>query len=234
LLSFPVLPLFGCSAGDGYGGASASERQAATSAAALSANGPASADPLNLVYRDDFAVDAMVYDPPSGKLAQHFAGHLYAPTLVGRNQLVSTGALIDSTEILADVDGTWYVDPAQVAVTFDPTNPPPHTVFQMRPDPALSHVRFAFKDGSVLELRPDSHPALSANFALGNSTNADGSTNYNFFFTETFVLLSETAGAGRFAGMVGDYTFHQAVTIVGPNLQVHSRGIAMITLKNGS
>jgi hypothetical protein len=204
------------------------------------ATGPSSAtalaaDPVNLVYRHEFFVDPMVFDPTSGKLTQHFAGKLYAPTLLGRTQLVSAGALLDgSDDVQVTVDGTWFIDPSVMNVSFDPTHPPPHTVLQYRPDPALSHVRFEFKDGSVLEMHPDARPALSVNFALGNSVAADGSTNYDFFFTETFVLLRETRGKGRYAGMVGDYTLHNSVRFVGPNFQVHSRGIALITLKKPS
>lgn len=195
-------------------------------------------DPVNLVYRDEFSVDPMAFDPATGKLAQHFAGSLYLPTIVAGNQLIS---ITDDTDKKRDadreqvaVDGIWVIDPAQMAVDFDPANPPPHTVLQYKPDSASSRVRFAFKDGSVFELDPASRPTLSVHFALGNSLAGDGSTNYDFFFTETTVLLKETAGKGHYAGMVGTYTFHNAVKVVGPNFQVHSRGIAMLSLKDPS
>jgi len=195
-------------------------------------------DPVNLVYRDEFFVDPMSYDPVSGELAQHFAGNLYLPTVVGTNQLIS---IVDDTDqrpnadlVQVAVDGTWFVDPAQVAVNFDPANPPPHTVLQYKPDSAWSHIRFVFNNGSVFELDPASRPTLSVHFALGNSLAGDSSANYDFFFTETTVLLKETAGKGPYAGMVGTYTFHNAVKIVGPNFQVHSRGIALLTLKDPS
>jgi hypothetical protein len=192
------------------------------------------ADPVNLVYRHEFFVDAMTFDPATGKLSQHFAGKLYLPTIERGNQLISTGETVtnESDEALATVDGTWFVDPAQLNVSFDPTNPPPGTVLQYRPDSSLSHVRFTFKDGSVLEMMPATMPVLSVHFALGNSVAADGTKNYDFFFTETCVLLKETAGKGRYAGMVGTYTLHNTVTMVGPNFQVHSRGIAVVTLKH--
>jgi hypothetical protein len=191
---------------------------------------PDPVNPVNLVYRDDFTVDPMSFDPATGKLTQHFAGKLYLPTVVGSNQLVSIGPL-GSDEAQVTVEGTWYIDPAQAAVKFDPANPPPHTVLQMKPDRALSRVRLVFKDGSVFEMHPDSQPALSANFTLGKGIGPNGSPSYDFFFTETCVLLKETSGKGRYAGMVGTYTWQQAAAIVGPNLQVHSRGIALVTLK---
>jgi len=193
--------------------------------------GTASADgPVNLVYRTDFAVDSMAYDPASGEMTQHFAGNLYVPTVVGGNQLIS---ITDDTELMSSpvqgtVDGTWYFDPSQMAGV-DPSNPPP--VVQIAPDSAWSHVRFAFKDGSVFEMDPASQPTLSLQFGLGNS-GSDGS--YDFIFTETTVMLKETSGKGRYAGMVGTYTFQNAVKIVGPNFQVHSRGIALLSLKNPS
>jgi hypothetical protein len=205
----------------------------------LAGSALAAPDPVNLVYRDEFFVDPMVFDPATGMLKQHFTGKLYLPTVVGDNQFVSIGPRGDndhknaggSDDAQVTVDGTWYIDPAQAAIKFDPANPPPHTVLQMRPDKALSRVRLVFKDGSVLEMHPDSQPVLSANFTLGNNITANRSTNYDFFFTETCVLLKETAGKGRHAGMVGTYTWQQGVAIVGPNLQVHSRGIALVTLK---
>jgi hypothetical protein len=224
LLSLTTLA-FGCSDGGGSG----AEPVAETSSALTTATNP---DPVNLVYRDDFAVDAMTFDPATGMLTQHFAGKLYLPTLIGQNQLVSIGGPTsdDSTQAKVAVDGTWYIDPSAVAGV-DPSAPPP--IMQMRPDAASSHVRFTFDDGSVLEMQHSSRPLLSANFTLGSSIAAAGSSlHYDFFFTETCALLKETAGKGRYAGMVGTYTFHQGVTVVGPNLQVHSRGIAMLTLKN--
>jgi hypothetical protein len=224
LLSLTMLT-FGCS----DGGASSSEPVAETSAALITGTNP---DPLNLIYRDDFAVDAMTFDPASGMLTQHFAGKLYLPTLVGQNQLVSIGAPVnaDSSQAKVSVDGTWYIDPSALAGV-DPNNPPP--LMQMRPDGTSSHVRFTFDDGSVLEMMPSSRPLLSASFMLGSSiAPASSSLHYDFLFTETCALLKETAGKGRFAGMVGTYTFHQGVAVVGPNMQVHSRGIAMLTLKN--
>jgi hypothetical protein len=225
LLSLTTLA-FGC--GDG-GGSAAESVTETVSSSLIAATDP---DPLNLVYRDDFAVDAMAFDPATGMLTQHFAGKLYLPTLIGQNQLVSIGGPVnaDSNQAKVSVDGTWYVDPASVAGV-DPSNPPP--LMQMRPDGTLSHVRFTFDDGSVLEMQPASRPLLSASFILGSSiAPAGSSSHYDFVFTETCALLKETAGKGRFAGMVGTYTFHQGVAIVGPNMQVHSRGIAMLTLKN--
>jgi hypothetical protein len=198
--------------------------------------GTASAEgPVNLVYRDEFAVDPLTFDPASGMLTQHFAGNLYLPSIVGGNVLVS---IPDDPDRLAKdqsqvaVEGTWVFNPAQVSINFDPSNPPPHTVLQLKPDPVASRIRFAFKDGSVLELDPAGQPTLSTHFALGNGVTSNTWASYDFFFTETTVLLKETAGKGRYAGMVGTYTFHQAVKIVGPNLQVYSRGIALLTLKN--
>ena len=175
----------------------------------------------------------MTFDPATGMLTQHFAGTLYLPTVVGQNQLVSIGGPLnndDSSQAKVAVDGAWFLDPSAVPGV-DPSAPPP--LMQMRPDGALSHVRFTFDDGSVLEMLPSSHPLLSASFSLGSSiATAGSSSHYDFLFTETCALLKETAGKGRYAGMVGTYTFHQGVAVVGPNLQVRSRGIAMLTLKN--
>jgi hypothetical protein len=229
LLSLTTLA-FGCSDGPGSGADSVTE--AVSSAITVATN--LDPDPVNLVYRDDFFVDAMTFDPATGMLMQHFSGNLYLPTVLGQNQLVSIGGSLngdDSSHAKVAVDGTWFLDPSTVA-GFDPSAPPP--VMQMRPDGALSHVRFAFDDGSVLETLPSSHPLLSANFTLGSSIATAGSSHYDFLFTETCALLKETAGKGRYAGMVGTYTFHQGVAVVGPNLQVHSRGIAMLTLKDAS
>jgi hypothetical protein len=227
LLSLTTLAL-GCSDG---GGSGADSVTGAVSSAYTAGTDP---DPVNLVYRDEFFVDPMNFDPATGMLTQHFAGNLYLPTVLGQNQLVSIGGPLtgdNSGQAKVVVDGTWFVDPSVVA-GFDPSAPPP--VMQMRPDAALSHVRFAFDDGSVLEMLPSSHPLLSANFTLGSSIATTGSSHYDFLFTETCALLKETAGKGRYAGMVGTYTFHQDVAIVGPNLQVHSRGIAMLTLKSSA
>jgi hypothetical protein len=225
LLSLTALA-FGCGDGGGSGADSVTET---VSSALTETTAP---DPVNMVYRDDFAVDAMTFDPATGMLTQHFAGTLYLPSVIGQNQLVSIGGPLnrdDSSQAKVAVDGTWYIDPSAVAGV-DPSNPPP--ILQMRPDGALSHVRFTFDDGSVLEMLPSSHPLLSVSFTLGSSIATSGSSHYDFLFTETCALLKETAGKGRFAGMVGTYTFHQGVTVVGPNLQVHSRGIAMLTLKS--
>jgi hypothetical protein len=225
LLSLTTLSL-GCSDGGASSNAE-SVTQAQSSAMSTTAS---TTDPVNVVYRNELFTDAMTFDPATGKLALHFAGTLYLPTLIGQNQLVSIGTpAVDPNAAKVAVDGTWYIDPSALAGV-DPSAPPP--VMQMRPDPALSHVRFAFDDGSVLEMLPASQPLLSASFALGGSVATDGSAHYDFLFTETCALLKETAGKGRYAGMVGTYTFQQGVASTGPNFQVHSRGIALLTLKS--
>jgi hypothetical protein len=181
------------------------------------------------LFRAEFFAEPITFDGATGKLTSRFVGRLYLPIIV-LSQLISDGPVANSPALeQATVEGTWFIEPGE-APNFDPFNPPPNTIAQVRPIAALSHVRIAFRDGSVLELKRNARPLLSMSFMEGPGLNPDGSA-YQFLFTETAVSIVETAGRGRFAGMEGSYTFHNADTIIGPNLQVHARGAAMMMLK---